>query len=218
MHIERLLSSLAKYEINFLAALTLFDNCEAEMSQMFGYMAAKQKAGEHADISPELQTVTEWMAMAARDGAITIYHFGNTIEAIRQSLPHCPTLNAKVNHSILRGASRYFRHEFPRYEAIRHVVTHAADFQATPNLRAQHSHKGGPIRSGRGGSITYEGKIDRYFSHNMMNRTYYVSYQGQAHSYEIDQETADKLFLARVRVYSSLGLAGVFRAVARPAR
>ncbi|MEA2882193.1 MAG: hypothetical protein QOH32_1449 [Bradyrhizobium sp.] len=203
-HIERLLSLLATYEVRFLAALSLFDKSEEEMSKLFGLLAHRREVGDPRSISPEFATVTEWMAMAARDGAITIYHFGNTIEAIRKALPNCPTMNARVEHSILRGASRFFRTEFPRYEAIRHVISHAADFAATPASIAAHSHRGGPIKFNRGGSLEISGKASRYYSDNLMNRTYYVSYEGEAHSYEIDQKTADKLLLAKLRVYSSL--------------
>jgi hypothetical protein len=204
-HIERLLSLLSTYEVRFLAAVFLFDKCEEEMSKLFGLLAHRQEIGDPRNVSPELATVTEWMAMAARDGAITIYHFGNTIEAIRKALPHCPTMNARVDHSILRGASRFFRTEFPRYEAIRHVISHAADFAATPASIAEHSHRGGPIKSGRGGSLEFSGKWNRYYSDNLMNRTFYVSYEGKAHSYEIDQKTAERLLLAKLRVYSSFG-------------
>jgi hypothetical protein len=93
------------------------------------------------------------------------------------------------------------------------VVSHAADFAATPASIAEHSHRGGAIKAGKG-SLTIEGQFDRYFSDNLINRTYYVSYEGKAHSYEIDQETAEMLFLIKLRVYSSLAA----RATSTPTR
>jgi hypothetical protein len=207
LHIDRLLSLLLKYEERFLSALALFDCCESEMGRQFSFAASRMhldKKGGGATSVPEVETTVEWMTMAARDGALTIYHFGNTLEAIRRALPSCPTINSGVDHQILRSASKYFRKEFPRYEAIRHVVSHAADFTATQADREVHTHKGGPIKAGKG-SIEYSKGMDRFFSDNLANRTYFVSYEGKAHSYEIDHETAGKLFLSRLRVYSALG-------------
>ena len=62
-----------------------------------------------ANLNAITDTTGAWQVMAARDGALAIYHFGNTIEAIRKNLPKCPALGGLVDHSILRDASKSFR-------------------------------------------------------------------------------------------------------------
>jgi len=137
--------------------------------------------------------------MAARDGALTIYHFGNAIEGIRKSLPRCPAVNASVDHDILRDASKTFRKAFPNYEAIRHVTGHVSDFTATPDRRREHSH----IGELEVGNISFDDS-PRQFTGNLYNRSYVVSYKGRAYHYEISLDNAHVLYLVKLRVFSSL--------------
>jgi len=69
--------------------------------------------------------------MAARDGALTIYHFGSTIDGIRKSLRSCPALSGPIDRQKLTNAGKLFEAKFPGYIAIRHVVSHYGDFSKT---------------------------------------------------------------------------------------
>ena len=71
--------------------------------------------------------LTQWPMLAARDGAMSVYHFGVAMEGIKKSLPSYPTIDAGVDKKQIRIATNLFRKYFPRPEAIRHVVAHSAE-------------------------------------------------------------------------------------------
>jgi hypothetical protein len=144
-------------------------------------------------------TLSGWQKMAARDGALTIYHFGKTIDAIWQSLPSCPALMTLVNESALRQASKEFRTNFPRYEAIRHVIGHTAEFSATPAQKEAHSIKG-PWESPH---VKIFGGARTQFSGNLYDRTYYVTFEGEVHGYEISMTTGDRLRDTKAKIHNS---------------
>lgn len=147
-----------------------------------------------------IDTLSDWMLIAARDGALAIYHFGKTLEAIKKSLPGFPTLNSEVDHNLIRKANADYRKRFPRYEAIRHVVAHSAEFSATQAKRELHANKGPLVARAVGATKGIR------FSDSLIQRTYIVNFEGDAHSYEITHASADCLFLSKLMVYSTLGI------------
>jgi hypothetical protein len=70
--------------------------------------------------------------MAARDGAMTIFHIGKALQAINANLKLCPTLAGQVDSKILRAACKKFSTAFPKNEALRTAVAHVAEFTQSP--------------------------------------------------------------------------------------
>jgi hypothetical protein len=192
-HLEFLLASLAGLEQRFWTAVLLVESSYHEMGEL--------ASGEpRVLLDPAGITLRGWTVMAARDGALTIYHFGKTIDALRQSFNSCPYIKGLVDHQVLREASKSFRREFPDSEAIRHVVGHVIDFCATPLQREHHSAQG-PTPSGSDPALSNE----RQQFHGMLDlRTYIVSYAGCLYSYEICEKTARQLNAVKLKIYSSL--------------
>jgi hypothetical protein len=215
-HISSLLASLAEVEERFRVAVLLFDTCAAEHRRILEIEVRKlvfNQTGEvdasKVDLNPSLQaepTLGGWQDMAARDGAMSIYHFGSTVEAIKSSLPACPTLNSQVDHSTLRTAKKSFEGAFPRYKDIRHVVSHSADFVASLAQREAHSIKW-PFKK-TVGSVGVEIKGQNQVTQltgNRANATYFVTFENEVHGYEISARTADRLTTVKNRIYSSIG-------------
>jgi hypothetical protein len=69
----------------------------------------------------------QWMAIAGRDGAMTLYHFDETMDGIVSSLDLVPTLMANIDHKNLRIYRKLFNSFFPGFENIRHAVAHRAE-------------------------------------------------------------------------------------------
>ncbi len=205
-HVVDLLASLGRYERQFQLALMLFDLSQHENAALVGQVEVGQLS--FADLDSLTNTLSGWQRMAARDGALAIYHFGQALAAVSAGLRGCPTLNAVVDHTRIRLARRSFAATFPEYDAIRHVVGHAADFSATPMERRIHSITG-PWKLSFG-RVTIEVK-DRggyhQFSDNLYDRTYCVTYKGRAHNNDISDETLNALSRARERVYSAFSAA-----------
>lgn len=198
-HLQSLLSFLAQFERQFYTALLLFDASEGEVWAMASQVESGQRSWNSLDAATD--TLSAWKQMAARDGALAIYHFGNTMEAIKRSLPNCAAVNRTVNHQLLSRARARFRKAFPRYEAIRHVVGHVADFAATPAERERHSHKGGAHTVG---NVSFDAGTRRQFLGNLYNRSYVVSFKGQVHHYEITRRSALEFSMTKLMIYSAI--------------
>lgn len=202
LHAHRLLNNLVTYERNLLAAVLLVDCCEREWSYLASLYASKVTKGV-VTLGMDVETVSEWMSMAARDGAMSIYHFGNTLAAVWQVAKSVPVLATNIDFDTIRLANREFREAFPRYEAIRHTVSHAADFQRSGKEYRKHA-RSGPLTT-KNVSAT----ADISLSGSLLQRTFVVDYEGASYAYEITHETAAKVRRARLQVYSSLGLASM---------
>jgi hypothetical protein len=87
--------SLGSYADEFHNALALFEYC-------CEYQPALQR-----DSSMEpVQIWRSWLLVAARDGAMSIYHFGKCIDAIQSLFRLCPSMNDKVDHTKIRMAKK----------------------------------------------------------------------------------------------------------------
>jgi len=196
-HIGFLLASLTRYEKTLWSAVALFDSSHAENSRL-ALEVSEGKLDWHT-LNLATNTLGEWQMMSAREGALAIYHFGKTIEAIRQTLRSTPVLDAKLNQNELRQGAQLFRHYFPRFEAIRHVVSHAADFSATPRHKEEHGFRERKqLNFGAVGIAVAKGG---QFSDNLYDRNYCVTFKGKLHTYEISVATAQKVVEAKSHLY-----------------
>jgi hypothetical protein len=105
------------------------------------------------EIARVVHTLKRWSGMAGPDAAITVFHFGKTLAAIRSGLSGLPSVKGKVNHSKLRAAAKRFRQEFPDFEQIRHAVGHRAELTVSANFIRTHSFEGAHFRDAKGPKI-----------------------------------------------------------------
>ncbi len=149
------LSSLNNYLKDFQAALALFDFCESQC----------QALQERREPIPR-NWLMPWQFIAGRDGAMTIFHFGKTIESIKESgFFGCPTLKAKIDHAQLRIGAKLFRQWFRDFERVRHSVAHAAELQKNQESRKRNSMRGASMQNvlvGRNFQNTHGGRILSY--------------------------------------------------------
>jgi hypothetical protein len=67
-----------------------------------------------------------WQHMAARDGALQIYHIGKIItKVIGAQLKNVPHIRCHVDSDKFKRATRLFLSSFPNYELIRDAVAHS---------------------------------------------------------------------------------------------
>ena len=141
--------------------------------------------------------------MAARDGALAIYHFGQALAAISPWLHKCPTVSARLDHPAVRLARKAFRAALPSYDAIRHAVSHASDFNATIERRDEHSIM--PPWKHSWGNTTHEvlGTKPVRWTEHLIGRAYCVSYARGVHHYEVTDHTLAVLSKVRERLYAA---------------
>jgi hypothetical protein len=138
--------------------------------------------------------------MAARDGAMTVYHFSGVIDAIKKSQKNTPTLRALVDGKRIRAAGRQFKVHFPQFEQIRHAIAHDAEFAATPELKRKH-------RSPED-KITLEGhELTIGDSFDAETVKFCTSIDGHRVSYELSRASLNNLIAVQREVYGAFNKA-----------
>jgi hypothetical protein len=173
------------------------------LSAVYLYEYSHQAAWEITDfatVEHSLWTTGHWQMMAARDGSLTIYHFGCTIDGIQRSLPACPALNCQIDRQKLKNARKLFDAKFPGHIAIRNVVAHMGDFTKTMRAQASHAVRG-QFMAGGFGSEEMEGIT--YLPGNMNQDRYTVTFDGKAFTYTLSRATVGDLCKVRELVYSA---------------
>jgi hypothetical protein len=132
-------------------------------------------------------TFVRWQNMAARDGALQIYHMGAVMESIKGQLKNVPTILPFVDSQKLRNVSRLFRSYFPNYKLIRDAVGHS-HYEIAPNAKGFQSHAPDEIdipglAKGQGIFVT----------DCLYGNKYIVTKDKKVASYEISQPTYAKL-------------------------
>jgi hypothetical protein len=125
--------------------------------------------------------------IAARDGALNIFHFGCSLEAIKKQLPKCASMAQRSDAVKLRNAVKQFKNYFPHADNVRHAIAHAGELFSSPEkIKANEQksdHQGIGFSSLAGGHLI--GAI--------YERTYSVSNHGLVFSVTLDNESIAKL-------------------------
>jgi hypothetical protein len=135
-HIRSLLTQIAMSANDFQHALALFDHASAleahyqgmasqtlEPTDNIEQFVARIEAWRH--LRQAEQAPRAWKFIAARDAAMTVYHFSVALKAIRFGAKS--TLSAQVDHGLIRRSRRDFRMNFPNAERMRNAVAHSAE-------------------------------------------------------------------------------------------
>lgn len=80
-----------------------------------------------------------WDEMAGREAAMTVFHFGKSLSAIRASMKSTPTIMAEADHNSLREAAKLLEREFPNYDLARHAAGHRAEAMASLEELKKHA-------------------------------------------------------------------------------
>lgn len=124
-HINDLLSTLDGRCREFKAALALFDKSESAIH-------------DSATTAENRATYGEWLFMAAREGAATIYKFDEDFEAIGINLNKSPTVLQKIDTTAKKAAEKSFSVAFPGIFGVRDSTQHGGAIFGTPEKVQQH--------------------------------------------------------------------------------
>jgi hypothetical protein len=141
---------------------------------------------------------TEWQFLAARDGAMNAYHCSAGMQRVREIFHRCPTWQAQIDHSILRGAHKDLKAVFPSVDDMRHAVAHSAELTETPERHAENATKHAATLAG-GGQI---GPNTMVLAHLDGDGVFSFTNKGQALSYSITGAALKGLNAAVGRFFS----------------
>jgi hypothetical protein len=198
-HLRDNLSSLGRFVESLRSAVALFD-VTPRISQQQNDDAAKT-------------LVQEWSFIAARDGAMMIYHFGKVWQVIPALVKQSPLVDRHVNPAELKAVGRAFETSFPTWAAVRKGVAHMGDFSKDAGNVAAHA-TDDPINvpgmSGQAAGL--------YVSNSIFNQTYTATVDGKVVTYEVTSETVSRLEAIRDMVWNIFDtVAETIRAEARAA-
>jgi hypothetical protein len=182
IHLDGICGLLDSYVNNFRAALLLFNGT----------------------FNPKYENDTKlfvaWKFLAARDGVITIYNFSECLLAIKESARKLPTINSKVDWSMMRKATREFRAKFPSFDALRHGVAHAAELASTQKSFNENAittaYEGQGFKKGAGGTL--------FVTNHLTNNVYSTVHQGFMRSYPVTVETLSAIESIRDQIVAAL--------------
>ncbi|MEQ1651901.1 MAG: hypothetical protein ABL897_05380 [Hyphomicrobium sp.] len=139
---------------------------------------------------------TYYRMIAAKDGAMNIYHFGCSLEAIRHQLSACRSLQ-EIDRVAVRRACKLFRSTFPHAESVRHAIAHAGELNDTPAKITIQNQKN--AFTGHGFSIGSGGQLIGA----LYERTYSIVFEGEVFSVVMDTDTLAKLNVISGLVYGA---------------
>lgn len=134
----------------------------------------------------------EWRAIAARDAAISAYHFRRALEGIYAL--DAPAFRAKLGEALLADAAKLTRERLPDHIEVRDAVAHVADFMR--DERQFHKH-------------AVEGK--QYIFGKLSGRTLTVTKNGKHYSLVIDVSLRETTQRVAKMLMDALMDAGILR-------
>jgi hypothetical protein len=175
------------------AAGTAVAHIEGRLRDVAGYVADFAEALDLFDFVPPEKH--PWKLIAAKDGALCIYHFFRTLRAIDANLRQgCPELLALLPNSCFKRAAELRRAHFKNYEQVRDGVGHVADLVATRQDFQRNSFTPGvlalPSVKGRTFSMSVKGEM---VSYDISGQTLAVLIQIQDAIFDGFEEASKKL-------------------------
>lgn len=132
----------------------------------------------------------QWMRIAARSGALSIYEFHMVAAAIDQLASECPTLDSWIDKDARKAASSFFKEFFPDFAAVRLFAAHGSEMLDKPNKLKKHS-----ISFGSNSEITLG---------DLLGRKSINTFNGKVVSYELTPQTVNNLEQVLIQRWKSV--------------
>lgn len=185
------LDNLEYYTNGFMSALKLFDYCVNHTK--------KQKDKRNRN------TYRSWQFIAARDGALAIYHFACALNALSQSLNECKVLGTRMPAGALRHCKKKLNAKFPNLVRMRHAVGHAGEKASTTRQHEQHGFTGTYIRDG----LKLKNVHNYVITDHLFRRTYCNTWGGKIESYKLNSNSLTSLIMVRDAVFDAVEAANL---------
>lgn len=128
----------------------------------------------------------QYRIIAAKEAALNIYHFGNSLDALRRQVYICPTTHSVVDAGKLKQAFSLFNRYFPHANNTRHAVAHAGEIWGSPAKAREHRQRETYVTAG---GFTSGG----FLTAMLFEKTYSVGWEGKVFEVHMDTPTIQKL-------------------------
>lgn len=133
-----------------------------------------------------------WGDLARNSAALSVFHFGKCLHAIRSSAGRLPARYGAIDTSELKLASQRYESNFPHVDNVRHSIAHAGELNSTPQKAATHGTSSGSFF----GYAFFDGAI-------VGSARLQIGLDGQRFDLDIGEPTAQRLS----QIVSQVGLA-----------
>ncbi len=150
------------------------------------------------------ETIRQWGFIAARDGALMLFHFSKALQSLSGITRQIPSLPA--DNAILKTASKEFKEQFPGANAIRDYVAHAAEMSSSAKkVKRASVHGPGDIGAFDGMlTLVKAGSAAKVrLGDVLMGNNYVITNGGHEHSYEISRDSLMLLVGIQNTAYSA---------------
>lgn len=158
-------------------ALVRFDKDFRAAQSLLGYVTTLNFNAES-----ELDLRMGWGVIAQNHAALSVFHFGKSLLAIRTYAGRVPASDGPIDTTQLRLAWKLYQREFPHVENVRHAIAHAGELNSTPERMAAHSES----RGSTFGYVVDRGKV-------IGSARLRIGMKGQWFELDIGEQTAQTL-------------------------
>ena len=196
-NVEQTLQLMGTFVRSFACTIELF---------IFATQEA-ERLGRAEPGSDNHRTVIEWSFIAAREGAMQIWHFHKAVQGAAKTIGNCATLKPHFDPKALEDYQEQLDRDFPRHREIRNAAGHLGELTSTPAEMRRNQAKSpsnmGPIHVGEGAVLLNALLGDEYTT---------TVFDGDVLSYRVNADTYRKLSASLIRFY------GLFEGVAAATR
>lgn len=150
--------------------------------------------------------ISDWRFIAARDGAMTLYHFSEVMQFLRNVRARSVSLYENLDHDIYKQANQKMESLVPNLEKIRHSVAHVTDKTRSVELHDKHALR----ESHKGLGIAVEGSVKITITDSFHGNNFSHNWEGQILSYEVSHKTFLKLAEIKLLMWSAFDKAAEY--------
>lgn len=185
----------------FEAAMQLYEHIAAVHAQARSEFENDPNDAQ-ADLT--LEIVDGWVAIAGRDGALTLFNFLRTLDGLISLSAKLTKLVMEERVKEIGMARKKLLDDFPNLFAVRHAVAHSGERFESAEKTLEHTFVG-PWRNSQmvvnSGPGTTMGSV---LVDNLNQRVYSNTWDGQIVSYRLEEASVHNLAAVRDMVFDAL--------------
>lgn len=130
-------NALTSYIDTFELTLTLFERGSENLQRALAMRPLEDRArSRERDIS------SNWRLVAAKDCAMTTYHFCYALIGLEDNLKAAPKMQSLIDPDALDRAKNFFDETFPTYKKMRHGLAHGEEKHRSVYEKERHMFQG----------------------------------------------------------------------------
>lgn len=183
---------------SFEAALRLIEYSEVQIMAAHERRRIANESLPTQELMNSVRLYNGWSYIAARDGAMTLYHFEKALGVATSNLKLVGALSALMDWPAIEKTKSDFKKLFPKAKAMRHAIAHVGELTQDRLSKDKNFAKVKAVNEA-GAEI-----IQRFYFENLVGRTYTVTKDKEMLSYSLTAESFERLSSIREQFHAPL--------------